>query len=105
VHYSTGERGLVGGATEPIMACSSWDESRKGIRRWQRVSALTWTEHVFETAEAMLFSKVDCWFMGINSNIPGKQTRTFLLSAGGGPAYREKCDEVAANNYEGFAIQ
>ncbi|MFP6835361.1 MAG: NAD(P)/FAD-dependent oxidoreductase [Pseudomonadales bacterium] len=63
-----------------------------------------WTEHVYESAEGMLFSKVDSWFMGINSNLPGKQTRTFLLYAGGGPAYRERCDEVAANGYEGFVL-
>ncbi|MDH3643655.1 MAG: NAD(P)/FAD-dependent oxidoreductase, partial [Gammaproteobacteria bacterium] len=63
-----------------------------------------WTEHVYETAAAMLFAQVDSWFMGINSNIPGKQKRTFLLYAGGGPAYREKCDAVAKNGYEGFAI-
>ena len=63
-----------------------------------------WTEHVYESAAGMLFSKVDSWFMGINSNLPGKQTRTFLLYAGGGPAYRERCDEVAANGYEGFVL-
>ncbi len=64
-----------------------------------------WTEHVYETAAGMLFSQVDSWFMGINSNLPGKQMRTFLLYAGGGPAYRERCDEVAANGYEGFVLQ
>jgi cation diffusion facilitator CzcD-associated flavoprotein CzcO len=64
-----------------------------------------WTEHVYESAEGMLFSKVDSWFMGINSNLPGKQTRTFLLYAGGGPAYRERCDQVAASGYEGFMLQ
>jgi len=65
----------------------------------------TWTEHVYETATSLLFSKVDSWFMGINSNIPGKQTRTFLLYAGGGPAYRARCHEVAENDYQGFAIE
>ena len=63
-----------------------------------------WTEHVYETGERMLFSKVDSWFMGINSNLPGKQKRTFLLYGGGAPVYKEKCDEVAANGYEGFAL-
>lgn len=63
-----------------------------------------WTEHVFETADRMLFTKVDSWFMGINSNLPGKQKRTFLLYAAGAPAYREKCAEVAASGYEGFVL-
>ncbi len=63
-----------------------------------------WTAHVMETGERMLFTKVDSWFMGINSNIPGRQKRTFLLYAGGAPAYRERCDEVAAKGYEGFVF-
>ncbi len=49
----------------------------------------------------MLKSDVNTWFFG--SNIPGKP-QTFLFYAGGGPAYREKCEEVAATNYEGFAL-
>lgn len=64
----------------------------------------TWTQHVFETAEGMLFTKVDSWFMGVNKNLPHKQKRRFLLYAGGAPAYREKCEEVAANGYEGFSL-
>jgi cation diffusion facilitator CzcD-associated flavoprotein CzcO len=64
-----------------------------------------WTEHVHELASRMLFTKVDSWFMGINSNLPGKQKRTFLLYSGGAPAYREKCDEVVAKGYEGFVLE
>ena len=64
-----------------------------------------WTEHVYETAAELLFTKVDSWFMGINPNVPGKNKRTFLLYAGGAPAYREKCDEVAANGYAGFVLR
>ena len=62
-----------------------------------------WTQHVFESAEKMLLGKTDSWFTGINSN-QGKAKRTFLLYAGGAPAYRERCDEVAANGYEGFVL-
>jgi cation diffusion facilitator CzcD-associated flavoprotein CzcO len=64
-----------------------------------------WTAHVHDTAARMLFTEVDSWFMGINTNVPGKQKRTFLLYAGGAPAYREKCDGVAAHAYRGFAFQ
>jgi cation diffusion facilitator CzcD-associated flavoprotein CzcO len=63
-----------------------------------------WTEHVYEMATRMLFHQVDSWFMGVNPNVPGKQKRTFLLYSGGAPAYREKCDEVAANGYDGFVF-
>ncbi len=64
-----------------------------------------WTEHVYEMATRMLLSKVDSWFTGINTNVAGKQKRTFLLYSGGAPAYRDRCDEVAANGYEGFVLQ
>lgn len=67
------------------------------------VAATEWTHHVHESAEKMLYTKVDSWFMGINSNVEGKNKRTFLLYAAGAPAYREKCDEVAAADYAGIA--
>ena len=60
-----------------------------------------WTDHVNEVGAMTLFSQVDSWFMGINQNIPNRK-RTMLLYAGGNPAYREKCEAVEANNYEGF---
>jgi cation diffusion facilitator CzcD-associated flavoprotein CzcO len=63
-----------------------------------------WTEHVYETGEEMLFTKVDSWFMGINTNIPGKNVRTFLLYAGGGPSYRARCEEVAESGYQGLSM-
>ncbi|MFT5394524.1 MAG: hypothetical protein ACI8PT_004735 [Gammaproteobacteria bacterium] len=64
-----------------------------------------WTEHVYVSAERMLLSKTDSWFMGINSNIEGRNKRTFLLYAAGAPSYRARCDEVADNGYEGFVIR
>jgi cation diffusion facilitator CzcD-associated flavoprotein CzcO len=63
-----------------------------------------WGEHVVTSGERMLFTKVNSWFMGINSNIEGRQTPRFLLYAAGLPTYREKADEVSANDYEGFVI-
>ena len=41
------------------------------------------------------------WYMG--ANIPGKP-RVFMPYIGGVGAYRQKCDEVAANGYEGFEL-
>ena len=63
-----------------------------------------WTEHVYQTSRGLLLSKVDSWFNGINSNLPGRQKRNFLLYAGGAPSYREKCDAVAARGYEGMVF-
>jgi cation diffusion facilitator CzcD-associated flavoprotein CzcO len=64
-----------------------------------------WTEHVYDTGRRMLFTQVDSWMMGINSNVAGKQKRTFIVYAGGAPKYREKCDEVAARGYVGFTFR
>ena len=64
-----------------------------------------WLEHVHETGRRMLFTQVDSWMMGINSNVPGKQKRTFVVYAGGAPKYRERCDEVAAGGYVGFTFR
>jgi cation diffusion facilitator CzcD-associated flavoprotein CzcO len=78
----------------------------KGLQRIAATRAAedAWTEHVYETGSKLLFTQVDSWFMGINSNLPGRNKRTFLLYAGGAPSYREKCDEVAAKGYEGFTF-
>ena len=64
-----------------------------------------WTAHVHDAAAKLLFTKVDSWFTGINSNIVGKDQRTSLLYAGGAPSYKEKCDEAAINDYTGFVLQ
>ena len=67
-----------------------------------REAELAWTEHVFEYAQKSLFSKADSWFTG--ANVPGRK-RSVLLYVGGQDNYRKKCDEVAAKNYEGFALR
>jgi cyclohexanone monooxygenase len=58
-----------------------------------------WVAHVNEVAHRTLYPKAASWYMG--ANIPGKP-RVFLPYIGGVGAYRQKCDEVAANGYEGF---
>jgi len=64
-----------------------------------------WLEHVHDTGRRMLFTQVDSWMMGINSNVAGKDKRTFIVYAGGAPRYREKCDAVAAGGYVGFTFR
>jgi hypothetical protein len=41
---------------------------------------------------------------GINSNVEGKQTRIVARYSGSAPAYRERCDEVAAKRYQELAL-
>ena len=52
----------------------------------------------------MLYTQVDSWMTGINSNVEGRQTRTFIVYPGGAPDYRGSCDEVAANGYAGLTL-
>ena len=66
-------------------------------------AASEWTAHVHTTVDRMLFSKVDSWFLGVNSNLPDKP-RTPLVYAGGLPKYRERCEDEAAAGYPSFAI-
>jgi len=60
-----------------------------------------WVEHVNEVATMTLFPQANSWYLG--ANIPGK-ARVFIPYAGGLPSYRERCDEVAGKNYEGFVL-
>jgi len=79
---------------------------KQGYTRVEPTAAAVdeWTQHVLEGASRMLLTKVKSWFMGINSNLPGRQEPTFLLYAGGLPQYRRRCDEVAAAGYRGFVF-
>ena len=61
-----------------------------------------WVQHVDEVASGTLFPTANSWYVG--ANIPGKP-RIFTIYIGGFGVYREKCFEVAANNYEGFLRQ
>jgi hypothetical protein len=60
-----------------------------------------WVAHVNDAGNATLFPTANSWYMG--ANVPGKP-RVFMPYVGGVGAYRQKCDEVAANGYEGFAL-
>jgi cyclohexanone monooxygenase len=60
-----------------------------------------WVAHVNEVAYTTLYPTANSWYMG--ANIPGKP-RVFMPYIGGVGVYRQKCNEVAANGYEGFAL-
>jgi cyclohexanone monooxygenase len=61
----------------------------------------TWVRHVNEVGHMTLYPRAPSWYMG--ANIPGKP-RIFMPYIGGVGVYRQKCDEVAAKGYEGFAL-
>jgi cyclohexanone monooxygenase len=62
-----------------------------------------WIAHVNDVAKGTMFTAPSCnsWYLG--ANIPGKP-RLFMPYVGGVGNYRRKCDEVAANGYEGFTL-
>ena len=60
-----------------------------------------WVSHVNEIAEPTMFMLANSWYLG--ANIPGKP-RVFMPYVGGLGTYREKCNEVADNGYEGFIL-
>ena len=61
-----------------------------------------WVEHGITVAYKTLYPKAASWYMG--ANIPGKP-RVFMPYIGGVGNYRQKCDEIAANGYEGFRLE
>jgi cyclohexanone monooxygenase len=61
----------------------------------------SWVAHVNEVAHKTLYPAANSWYMG--ANIPGKP-RVFMPYIGGVGVYREICEKVAANGYEGFHV-
>jgi len=60
-----------------------------------------WVRHVHDLAAATLMPTAGSWYMG--ANVPGKP-RVFMPYIGGADVYRKRCDEIAANRYEGFLL-
>jgi cyclohexanone monooxygenase len=60
-----------------------------------------WMDHVAEVASFTLFPRAESWYVG--ANVPGKP-RVFMPYVGGVGAYRERCAQIAANDYEGFEL-
>jgi cyclohexanone monooxygenase len=61
-----------------------------------------WVAHVNEVAHTTLYPQANSWYMG--ANIPGKP-QIFMPYIGGVGAYRQICNDVAAKDYEGFAMK
>ena len=60
-----------------------------------------WVVHNAELVKPTLFETADTWYMG--ANIPGKP-RVFMPHLSFVGPYRAKCDEIVANDYEGFVF-
>ncbi|TDU31959.1 cyclohexanone monooxygenase [Panacagrimonas perspica] len=60
-----------------------------------------WGAHADEIGAMTLLSRSNTWYMG--DNIPGKPRRV-LIYMGGFPAYRDTCENAAANGYQKFRL-
>src|SRR5581483_649204 len=76
---------------------------RHGISRVEATEEAqrAWEQECLEIANATLMPNVDSWYVG--ANIPGKP-RGPMQYLGGLEPYRDRCNEVAANGYDGFRL-
>jgi cation diffusion facilitator CzcD-associated flavoprotein CzcO len=77
-----------------------------GLTRVEATAAgvASWTDHVKALGVGLLSNEVNSWMTGINTNVDGKQTRIIARYSGSAPAYRARCNEVAANGYRELAL-
>jgi cyclohexanone monooxygenase len=86
-----------------ITDCIGWlNERQMGVIEATEAAQDAWVAHVNEVGAGTLYPLADSWYMG--ANVPGKP-RVFMPYIGGFSVYRDKCNEVAANGYEGFALE
>jgi cation diffusion facilitator CzcD-associated flavoprotein CzcO len=78
----------------------------RGLTRIEATAAgaKAWTDHVIAASEGLLFTEVDSWMTGINRNVEGKQVRRIMRYSGGHPAFRARCEAVAADGYRELAL-
>jgi len=60
-----------------------------------------WVAHSNRVAEKTVYPEADSWYRG--DNVPGKP-EVFLPYPGGFHNYRDRCEAVAENGYEGFCL-
>jgi cation diffusion facilitator CzcD-associated flavoprotein CzcO len=68
----------------------------------EQQSEISWGKQCDEIANTTLFPHTNSWYTG--ANLDGVQ-RGFVIYVGGLHNYRKICDDIAANNYEGFVFE
>ena len=78
----------------------------RGLARIEATTAgvAQWTDHVKACGEGLLANEVNSWMTGINRNVEGKETRRIMRYSGGHPAFRQRCDAVAADGYRALTL-
>jgi cation diffusion facilitator CzcD-associated flavoprotein CzcO len=65
-----------------------------------------WTRWIYETADQLLYSKVDSWFNGANvSSVEGRSKPRVLVYTGDQLYYRQYCSTVIQEGYRGFEMK
>jgi cation diffusion facilitator CzcD-associated flavoprotein CzcO len=84
-----------------IADCIAWLDGR-GFDRIEAEARAedAWIAHVNEVAGLSLYPTCNSWYLG--ANVPGKP-RVFMPYLGF-PPYVQKCNDVAAKDYEGFVV-
>jgi len=89
---------------EWTVACLEYmrDSGHRSIEA-DTVAQEEWVDHAASLVAGTVRNSDACnsWYLG--ANVPGKR-RIHMPYVGGLPAYRKKCDEVAAAGYEGFVL-
>ena len=102
-----GPHAHLGNNPRSIEYCVEWItdlvkymEERKLTRvESTKQSEKKWATYVKEQAEGFLANEVDSWMTGVNRNVEGKDKRIVARYSGSVQSYRERCNEVAANEY------
>ncbi|WOF23938.1 NAD(P)/FAD-dependent oxidoreductase [Microbacterium betulae] len=78
------------------------DARRDGVVRMEatRDAEQEWVDHTRAVAESTVYRDASSWYVG--ANVAGKP-RVVLPYVGGVGGFRERCEEVAADGYRGFA--
>jgi cation diffusion facilitator CzcD-associated flavoprotein CzcO len=78
----------------------------RGLTRIEatKAGAAAWTDHVMASSEGLLANEIDSWMTGVNRNVEGKHVRKIMRYSGGHPAFRDRCEAVAADNYRELAL-
>ena len=80
---------------------------QQGVTRVEATAAgvKSWTDHVKSLGEGLLSNEIDSWMTGINRNVEGKSERIVARYSGSAPAYRERCDRVAADGFRELSLK
>ena len=82
--------------SSPGCASGTWQTAEADPR-----AEAAWVAHVNQVANTTLYVHANSWYLG--ANIPGKP-RVFMPYPGGVGPYRQKCNQIAHNNYQGFIL-